>query len=246
MNFYRLEGASLRDKIKAVIQYDGGRKEKTVWGTSIEYTGQKQSGDVALWVIEMNGIRETYRCPDQSTRLFLYDPSTTNLTDQAVRRIVFERKKASLERLSSQTERFYELDNVATAAFLAGDFEMAAAYSRELLEMAMQYKQNWNFGNAVHKGNLMLGRLALRQGNVEEAKKRLIAGGNTAGSPQLDSFGPNMSLAKDLLEKGEKDIVLQYFELCRRFWEMDYGNLRQWAEQVKKGESPDFGANLVY
>jgi hypothetical protein len=246
VQFYRLEGCSVRDKIKAVIQYDGGRKEKTVWGTSIKYTGRKQPGDVALWVIEMNGIRETYQCPDQSTRLFLYDPSITNLTDNAVRRIAFERKEADLERLSSKAKRFYELDDVATAAFSAGDFEKAAAYSRELLEMTMLYKQDWNYGNAVHKGNIMLGRLALRQGDVEDAKKRLIEGGKTTGSPQLNSFGPNMSLAKDLLEKGERDIVLQYFVLCRQFWKMDYGKLSQWTEQVKQGGTPDFGANLVY
>lgn len=62
----------------------------------------------------------------------------------------------------------------------------------------------------------------------------------------MDTFGPNMSLAKDLLEKGERDTVLQYFELCRRFWKMDHGQLDEWTRQVKAGKVPRFGANLVY
>ncbi len=51
-------------------------------------------------------------------------------------------------------------------------------------------------------------------------KKYLIAAGKSPGSPQMDSFGPNMTLAKDLLEKGERDAVLEYFMRCRKFWKM--------------------------
>ena len=46
-----------------------------------------------------------------------------------------------------------------------------------------------------------------------------MAAGATPGSPQLDSFGPNMTLAKELLEKGQPDVVLHYFALCKNFWE---------------------------
>ena len=36
-----------------------------------------------------------------------------------------------------------------------------------------------------------------------------------------------MSLARELLEKGQNDEVLQFFELCRRFWESNFGKLDQ-------------------
>ena len=39
------------------------------------------------------------------------------------------------------------------------------------------------------------------EGRIEEAKRHLLAAGRSSGSPVLGSFGPNMSLAKDLLEK---------------------------------------------
>jgi hypothetical protein len=86
----------------------------------------------------------------------------------------------------------------------------------------------------------------VKEGRIEEAKKFLLAAGNSKGSPTMDSFGPNMSLAKDLLEKGEKDVVLEYFELCRKFWKTDHGKLDEWSKQVKADQIPHFGANLVY
>jgi len=58
---------------------------------------------------------------------------------------------------------------------------------------------------------VILGRLALREGRIEDAKHHLIEAGRSPGSPQMDSFGPNVSLAKDLLERGEKEIVIEYF-----------------------------------
>ena len=55
-----------------------------------------------------------------------------------------------------------------------------------------------------------------------------------------------MTLAKALLEKGEKETVLEYFTLCSKFWKMDFGKLKEWSALVKQGEMPYFGANLLY
>ena len=42
------------------------------------------------------------------------------------------------------------------------------------------------------------------------------------------------------------EAVLQYFELCRKFWSMGGERLDEWIKNVKAGLAPDFGANLVY
>ena len=55
-----------------------------------------------------------------------------------------------------------------------------------------------------------------------------------------------MALAKDLLEKSEKDVVPEYFRLCGEFWEMGDARLAEWTATVKAGKVPDFGGNLVY
>lgn len=74
----------------------------------------------------------------------------------------------------------------------------------------------------------------------------LLRAAATHGSPQLDYSGPNTTLAKELLEKGEREVVLQYFELCAKFWKTDYGKLAEWTAAVKRGDVPNFGANLRY
>jgi hypothetical protein len=55
-----------------------------------------------------------------------------------------------------------------------------------------------------------------------------------------------MSLAKELLECGEPEAVLRYFELCRIFWGSHGEVLDRWTEDVRAGRIPQFGANLVY
>jgi len=115
-----------------------------------------------------------------------------------------------------------------------------------VLSVAENYRSNWNYGNAVHKANLALGRLALRSGDIEQAKHYLIEAGKTPGSPQLNSFGPNMLLAKELLERGEKAAVLQYLDLCGKFWRSDFGAVATWRAIIAEGKQPNFLANLLY
>lgn len=137
------------------------------------------------------------------------------------------------------------LDYLAKAAFSADQLDQAHHYAELMLQNT---EAGWNSGNRVHHGNLVLGRIALRAGNIEEARSRLIAAGNTTGSPQLNSFGPNMSLAKELLEIGEREVVLEYFKLCSRFWDSDRAKdtLDKWGVLAAAGRIPDFGANLHY
>ena len=147
---------------------------------------------------------------------------------------------------NGEYNRWIALGDAAMMNVEAGSTEKAKSYAEELLRLAPKYSKDWNYGNALHKGNLTLGRLSLLSGDVENAKKYLLEAGRTPGSPQLDSFGPNMTLAKELLEKGERAAVLEYFGLCGNFWKMGGQKLREWGALVKDGITPDFGANLLY
>jgi hypothetical protein len=151
-----------------------------------------------------------------------------------------------LAKAKTDQERFYALNDAAKESFVLGKTEDARAYASNLLALLPKFPNDWNYGNAVQDANLVLGRIAVEEGRIEDAKRHLLAAGKSPGSPQMNSFGPNMSLAKDLLEKGERDVVLEHFELCRKFWQMDRGRLDQWSQEVKAGKIPDFGANLVY
>lgn len=130
------------------------------------------------------------------------------------------------------------LPKLAKAALDAGALDQAVAYAQEALSSGPG-------GDAIFNCNMVLGLVALRNGNVGEAKQYLVASGKTSGSPALDSFGPNMSLAKELLDSGERDAVLEFFSLCRTFW-ANQKLLDSWSETVRNGRIPDFGANLRY
>lgn len=120
--------------------------------------------------------------------------------------------------------------------------------AEELLGVAEEFKGDWNYGNAIHHANLVLGRLKLLDGDNDGAKEKLKKAGQTPGSPQINSFGPNMTLAKELLVKGEKDAVLKYLEDVKKFWKSPNAQpkLTEWKRQVEEGKTPNFGANLLY
>ncbi|MEO6708830.1 MAG: tetratricopeptide repeat protein, partial [Planctomycetota bacterium] len=80
------------------------------------------------------------------------------------------------------------LEKVCKAALEVGELDRARAVATQLLIRAKQDPEDWNTGNAVHDANQVLGRVALREGDVESAKRHLLAAGRTSGSPQLDSF----------------------------------------------------------
>lgn len=144
-------------------------------------------------------------------------------------------------KLSNDIERDFLLQSLAKAALEANKPQKAKEYAEKMLS---QNNSSWNYENNIHHGNIILGRIALTLDNLNEAKKRLINAGKTHGSPQLNSFGPNMTLAKELLQKGEKDVVLEYFELCSKFWKSGKDRLHKWSIVVNDGKIPDFGHNL--
>jgi hypothetical protein len=124
----------------------------------------------------------------------------------------------------------------------------AGLYANELLDAGMKPGNEKRRGTAVHHGNLILGRIALKQGRKESAKAFLIEAGRSSGGGTLGSFGPNMALAKELLEAGEKAAVIEYLRLCKSFWDYDRkkGTLDRWIKTIRAGGTPEFGPNLIY
>jgi hypothetical protein len=142
--------------------------------------------------------------------------------------------------------RFHALGGIAKAALAASSMQKAEAAARELLAGAADRPGDLESGNAIYTGYSTLGLVALSRGNIGAARAELLAAGRTKGSPQLNSFGPDVTLAKTLLERGERDVVLQFFDECRAFWKQGQQRLDQWSELVRQGLVPEFGQNLRY
>ena len=133
--------------------------------------------------------------------------------------------------------RLNRLPDLADAAFEAGDYAKARTYASELLSRADTLERD----EATFYGNQVLGRLAIVDGDLAGAKVHLLASAETTGSPSLGSFGPSMVLARELLARGERDVVLDYLTRCSSFWQYGADQLSRWAGTIERGETPDFG-----
>jgi hypothetical protein len=135
--------------------------------------------------------------------------------------------------------RFYQLgDGVQAAYERANDVDLAER-AKEWLELAAVYRCNWNYGNAIHDGNRYLGLASLRAGKVDEAANFLVLASKSTGSPQLDTFGPELNLADALLKRGKTQAVTEYLQGIHQFWGMDNGQVDRWIAAINKGERPE-------
>ena len=151
-----------------------------------------------------------------------------------------------LKKAASEYDRWLALTKLVILEVGREPPAVVREHVTELLATSKKYREDWNYGNAVHKANLAIGRLAVRENDLRGARQYLLKAGDTPGSPQLDSFGPNMLLAKELFALGERDVILQYFERCRRFWKGHDEELDEWTASIKANVEPAFGPNLRY
>lgn len=143
---------------------------------------------------------------------------------------------------------------LAFATLEAGlDLSEVKSLAESLLSKNKDAKSFYH-GDGIFQGHTLLGRVALREGKLEEAKKHLLAAGRTPGSPVLGSFGPSFVFARELALKGEYDTVITFLDLVARFWanpdEKTEANARsvasrrlrdleRWKGQLRAGEVPD-------
>jgi peroxiredoxin len=127
------------------------------------------------------------------------------------------------------------LPRLATAELEAGEVDAAENDAHRLLALAAANSKEWNHDDLLHAAYTVLGRVALERGDLKTARARLLESARIKGSAALESFGPDLKLARELLAAGERDVVLQYLDLCRGFWKYDRGRIDQFAELVKNG-----------
>jgi len=140
---------------------------------------------------------------------------------------------------SKNKDNFYIISRMARSAFDCGKIQEAGKYALEMQRLAATYgDRNENYAKLLFNANLILGRIALKQGRTGEAGKYLLKAGKTPAS--LKGM-PDFTLAKGLLVAGEKTIVLQFLQSCSRFW--DKALCKKWIKQINEGKVPDFKYN---
>jgi hypothetical protein len=141
--------------------------------------------------------------------------------------------------VGEKLKRFYSLEDLVKQAYEAGDFAGATILANEYVDLAQAYRCNWNYGNAIHDGHRYLGLISLKKGDAETAVKYLLLAGKSTGSPQLNTFGPDLDLADALLKHGRAEAVKLYLRDIKLFREMDNGKVQLWLDGIDKGEKPE-------
>ena len=130
------------------------------------------------------------------------------------------------------------LAKAAQAAYAAAEYSDAAAYAHEALRLAPECGSTHQ-PDYEHWAHTVLGRCSLLDGDVEAATNHLAICGELGSlqAPVLRSFGPDFSLANELIDQGETAAVVSYLEQCKTFW-MNGGRVDRWLEELRMGGSP--------
>jgi hypothetical protein len=225
-------------------------------GTAVGVEGGIIVSAIRVWLIAGAVLQGAFGQPSTAERKLADNPtySTARLHGGTPEELLRKRETA-LASSSSDFQRIWHLSQAARAALEAGANAKARKYAMEALTLGERYRQRERLpifkdgipiATAVANGHLVLGRLALLDGDVEEAKKQLLLYAQMPGPNLPNVDGPNMSLARELLKHSERDTVLEFLQLCKSFWTEDQGKIAEWSLIISKGGTPDFGANLFY
>lgn len=125
------------------------------------------------------------------------------------------------------------LQNLLAAEFNAGDDAAAERDANLLLSMAPKN------ANAYNAAQTTLGRIAASKGDLSEAKSRLMASVRVPAAIKNPVFQPEMTLAQDIYDAGDKDAVLEFLEASRTVWKFDRGRIDRMVSFVKKAPTVD-------
>ncbi len=128
--------------------------------------------------------------------------------------------------------------------------DRAKELATELVLEFGQYESGWKFDDSTHLGNVILGRVALRRGETAVAKRHLLVALRAPLRQQYASLSHiDLELARELFAKGEKDIVLEYLQMCENLsnfkaypesYAVELKSLKAWQGQIKQGLRPSF------
>ena len=124
------------------------------------------------------------------------------------------------------------LPEIVNAEFQSGD---DAAAERDAHSLADSPRN----ANEYHIGQTILGRIAMAKGEQAEGRRLLLASLNPPAKFKNPNFQPNMALAQDVYDGGDKDAVLEFLEASRALWKNDRGRIDRMISFVKKSPSAD-------
>jgi hypothetical protein len=209
--------AVLKDAEKFFFGRDPAEADHLIHQISTKEPNNKE------WPTELAHLYQMFGIPDEH----IEDPGQRSL----------EAYKRVLELTKNPAARESLAGDMAQDAFKVGDF----AGSEALAKIHLQSQDR----SATQRANTILGRIALREGHLDAAKQYLLDSAGPMAAKDIAISGPTLILAKELLEHGERDSVLQYLQNCLVLWPRGQNALEIWIADLQRGKAPNFG-NLQY
>ncbi len=177
--------------------------------------------------------------PDWCERLaHLYSLGVSELSDlENAEKALSEQERAVT--LTKASDKFYLQIDLPALAFKAGQVEKASRYANHILRHMPRSLADDQKSDAKHSAHAVLGRIALLAGAIESAKSHLRASAEVPGSNSLNISGPDFALAREMLEKNEREAVLAFLERCEVFWQNENGRLAKWRAEIVSSVVPD-------
>jgi hypothetical protein len=226
---------------------DGNLQIQALWRKNIELRGNEtdvlknaekfffsRDPEEADRIIHLLSEKEplSHQWPDELAKLYnmfgipgYFTEDASERTREAYRRV--------LELTHDQRAREALAGDMAEAAFRSGNLSGSVQLAKIFLQSSDR--------SAMQRANTLLGRVALRSKDVDGAKQYLLDSSKPAASRYIEVAGPMMVLAKELLDNGERDVVVQYLENCLSLWPHGEDVLHLWISDIKNGRKPGFG-----
>lgn len=177
---------------------------------------------------------------------------------QALRDVPGELTYAAVSTLPER-DRFSSLTQLAETAYLDGEridyyrhdttsavvaraaWDLARKYAEDELSLAPKFRNDPDYGTAIFEANIVLGTVALRQGDKKSAVRYMLEASRAPASEELAySTWPSLTpkLLGYLLKYGERDTVIEFLERYAQINVVQQASLLEAADQIRKGIQP--------
>jgi len=160
-----------------------------------------------------------------------------------------------------ERDRFSFLTQLAETAYLDGEridysrhdatgavvaraaWNLARKYAEDELSLASKFRKDPDYGTAIFKANIVLGAVALRQGDKKNAVRYMLEASRAPTSEELAySTWPFLTerLLGYLLKYGERETVIEFLERYAQISVVERESLLEAADQIRKGIQPNW------
>ena len=109
-----------------------------------------------------------------------------------------------------------------------------SAYAEKLL------REDPQSGDAIYMGNLILAQASLDKNDVTNAKRYLLQAAATPSSHMIEQNGLDLSVARALFDRGEKDTVVEYLNRGKQLWPQGAQGINRIQGAIRAGRRPNF------